>query len=454
MKTLGIDLGTTKVAVVVYDDRNGTETVVSGAHHGAVPSREPTVFEQDPAGIMECLTELLAQIPREQRSAVSAVGITGQMHSLLLKDGARTSNLITWQDHRCGGEAIARFNRISGLKLREGFGGASLARMAAAGELHRELRAAALGDYLASEITGSRTVITDPTHAASWGIYDCGSGDWNFAALGALGIPPEILPEIRPCGAVIGHVSEAFGRANGLPVAAKVVNAIGDNQASILGTGEDFEREIYLTLGTGAQLSVVCRETPSALPEKVEVRPFPGNRQLLVSAPLCGGAAFAFLADAVNRFRTALGEAALERGKLLNRLDALGMEYLRGHGEPSITIQPHFLGERYDPGLRGSVNGLTLENAEPGALTAALAFGIVRTLKEDFPAEALSARSVVIGSGNAVRLNQCIRYAVEQEFALPLRLSAGCEEAAAGAAKQALAVCGGTLKGPGISCRA
>ena len=37
MKTLGIDLGTTKVAVVVYDGRGGLEKAVNSAHHAAVP---------------------------------------------------------------------------------------------------------------------------------------------------------------------------------------------------------------------------------------------------------------------------------------------------------------------------------------------------------------------------------------------------------------------------------
>ena len=440
MKTVGIDLGTTKVAVVVYDSRNGLEEAVSAAHHAARKCGDPRAFEQDPEKILNCVTELLARLPAPQRSAAAAVGITGQMHSLLLRDGEHVSDLITWQDHRCVEEAVAGFNRQSGLSLREGFGGTTLARLAAAGELKEHLRAASISDHLAARITGSQTAVTDPTHAASWGIYDFGTGNWNRPALRSLGIPEAILPEIRSSGAVIGHVSQEYSRQSGLPVTARVVNAIGDNQASILGTGKDFDREIHLTLGTGAQLSLVCREAAEPLSDKLEVRPFPGGRKLLVSAPLCGGAAFAFLADAVNRFRTAFGEAALDRGDLLNKLDELGMEYLRNHGELAITVKPHFLGERYAPELRGSVHGLTLDNVEPGALAAALAFGIVRNLKADFPAAELQSRREIIGSGNGVRLVRCIQYAIAEEFSLPLRLSEGREEAAVGAAKLALAV--------------
>ena len=113
MKTVGIDLGTTKVAVVVYDSRNGLEEAVSAAHHAARKCGDPRAFEQDPEKILNCVTELLARLPAPQRSAAAAVGITGQMHSLLLRDGKRVSELITWQDHRCGAEAVAEGRTIT-----------------------------------------------------------------------------------------------------------------------------------------------------------------------------------------------------------------------------------------------------------------------------------------------------------------------------------------------------
>ena len=80
-----------------------------------------------------------------------------------------------------------------------------------------------------------------------------------------------------------------------------------------------------------------------------------------------------------------------------------------------------------------------MDNAIPGALAAALALGIVRNLKKDFPPEVMQSRQVVIGSGNAVRLIKSIQYAIEKEFSLPLVLSQGREEAAVGAARQAIA---------------
>lgn len=439
MKAIGIDLGTTKVAVIVYDQDNGLVTALNAPHNAALANENPAIREQDANKIFACVMELIGKIPETLRNEISAIGITGQMHSLLLTDENNSlSPLVTWQDHRCGEEMIKRFNQKSGLILREGFGGTTLARMAEEKSLSKWKCAVTVSDALNLLLRGGGRAVTDPTHAASWGIYDASNGCWDTKALKALDIPQELLPEILPSGAVTGTISAEFARKFAIPETAKIVNAIGDNQASILGTGKDFDTEIYLTLGTGAQLSMVTDRKLENLPANLELRPFPNERYLLVSAPLCGGAAFAWLADTVNMFRTELGEEPIPRGALLDKLDEAGFRFMKEHGESDIRFAPHFLGERHAPELRASVSGVTLDNATPGALASALALGIIRNLKSGFPSQQLENRKKVIGSGNAVRLVKSICLAIEREFGLPLELADGSEEAACGAAALAL----------------
>lgn len=440
MKTaLGIDLGTTKVAAVLIREDRSAIAAVSMAHAAALPA-EPGGAEQNVSKILDCVGTLLSRLPAEELQSLSAIGVTGQMHSVLLGNNEGITPLVTWQDRRCGEERLLRFQRNSGLILREGFGGATLARLAEADQLRNATFAAALPDYLVAVLTGNRRIITDPTFAASWGLCDISAGKWNFTAVQALNIPAALLPEIRPGGSVVGRVTpEAAGRF-GLPAGIPLSVAVGDNQASILGSGDEPERKIHLTLGTGAQLSLVVDTPPETLSERIEVRPFPGDRSLLVSAPLCGGAAFAWLADTVNNFRRDLGEPELPRGELLDHLDALALAQLEA-GEPELTVAPNFLGERWNPALRGEVSGLSLVNTTPGALGAALALGIVRNLKEGFPPELLKGRREVSGTGNAVRLLKSIQHAIRREFRLPLTLPETREEAAVGAALLALRHC-------------
>ena len=433
--TLGIDLGTTKAAAVIVAE-DGALLAVSGAPHHADLPAEPGGADQDVRRILDCARAEINRLPAELRRTVGAVGITGQMHSVLLGGGGKLSPLTTWQDRRCGEAMLAGFRRRAGITLRNGFGGTTLARLAAGNALGGWSFAAAIGDFLAATLAGNDAIVTDPTHAASWGLYDMETGNWNFAAADALGIPAGLLPRIRPCGSVIGKLCSVESAALGIPPGIPVVNAIGDNQASILATGKAFGKELYLTLGTGAQLSMVLDRRPAELPDALELRPFPGNRLLLTAAPLCGGAAFAWLADTVNAFRRDLGETELPRRELLDKLDELGLAVLEA-GEDDVTAGTHFLGERHDPSLRGSFDGFTLSNATPGRIAAALAVGIVRNLKQRFPPELLAERTTVIGSGNAVRLVKSIQFAIRREFGLALELSSAREEAAVGAAELA-----------------
>ena len=433
MKTfLGIDLGTTKTAAVLLDENEHLCGAVNVTHHADLPSG-PDCAEQDAAKILGSVAQALAQLPQDQLQKISGIGVTGQMHSVLFGNADKVSPLVTWQDHRCGEKMMQGFQQKSGLPLREGFGGTTMARLAEENGLEEWSFASSVSDYLVYVLTGNSRIITDPTHAASWGLYL--DGDWNRRALDALRIPRRLLPEIRPSSCVAGHVCADSAAKFGLPAGVPVCNAIGDNQASILSCGRDFEHEIYLTLGTGAQLSLVVPKAPKELPGQLEARPFPGDRVLLVSAPLCGGAAFAWLADAVNAFCRDLGIPEFPKGKLLDSLDELALAELK-RGEEELKIAPHFLGERWDPALRGTCEGLTLSNTTPGRIGAALALGIVRNLKSGFSRELLAGRKTVIGSGNAVRLLKSIQYAIRQEFGLPLSLTETREEAAVGAAMQ------------------
>lgn len=434
--TLGIDLGTTKIAAVIIDEKRQLLAVANMPHRADLPTVSNGA-EQCVEKIIDCVAATLAQLAPELLQKVSAVAVTGQMHSVLLGNEYEISPLVTWQDHRCGKAMLKDFKQKANIILREGFGGTTLARLAAVKQLDRWDFASTISDYLVKLLTGSHTIVTDPTHAASWGLYNNVSGKWNRPAVDSLGIPWKLLPAIHPSGVIVGKICPRAAKQFGLPSGIAVVNAIGDNQASIFGSGTDFEHEIYLTLGTGAQLSIVVTAVLGQLSELVEARPFPGGRTLLVTAPLCGGAAFTWLADTINAFRRDLGEPELPTGKLLDQLDVLTLAELE-HGKPEITISPHFLGERWNPSLRGCCNGLTLNNTTPGKIGAALALGIIRNLKEGFQPEQLMGRKTIIGSGNAVRLLKSIQWSILKEFALPLRFSETQEEAAVGAALQAV----------------
>lgn len=433
MLTLGIDIGTTKTAAVLYDSAAPEMCrAVSEAHRAAL-STAPGLSEQDAEKMYAAVLRLLAEFPPSELARIEAIGLTGQMHSVVLWSDSEVSPIVTWQDKRASISGhLEEFRARSGRPLADGFGAVTLAELARQGGLSRWRYAASPADWIATRLTGDPVPATDPTFAASWGVFDAVSGEWDGRAVSELGIPARLLPRVVESGRIVGKTVKVPGIPDGVPVAAPM----GDNQASVLGSARELDREIFLTLGTGAQLSLAV--TPDQAvewtpPPSVELRPFVEGRQLAVTAPLCGGRAWAWLGEAVNSFLVSLGAEPLPEKHLLDRLDELALES-DGAG---LSVSPHFLGERYDTALRGSITGITLENFTLPHIARALAAGMVHNLGGSFPAELYRSRKRVVGSGNCVRLCRAVQNEIERQFNMPLEIRSVREEAAVGAARVA-----------------
>jgi sedoheptulokinase len=252
----------------------------------------------------------------------------------------------------------------------------------------------------------------------------------------ALGVRADLLPGVRPCGSLAGRVCGDLAKAMEIPAGAAVAVAMGDNQASLTATVQRPDHELALTLGTGGQVSAIlptgCDGPSLALASPCEYRPFPGNRILLTAASLCGGAAWAWLANSVQTWQAELGQAPSPADDLYRLLNERG---LAARGEP--IIEPSFAGERHCPAKRGVIHSLSLNNFSLGQLARGLARGIVQNLHSMLPADVLQGRDALVGSGNALRRNPLLQAMAQEVFGLELKLSAGIEEAAVGAALNA-----------------
>jgi sedoheptulokinase len=435
---LGIDIGTTKVAAVIADASGSVLADCSRAHGAAIPSAEGR-SEQDAEALISAAMEVAGRLPVEMRRSVQAVGVTGQMHGVVVVDShaAALTPLINWQDQRCAkGSFLAELQADTGRVLRSGYGCATLAWLERQGKMPSGAQAACtIHDLLVARLTGSERPLTDPTDAASWGLFDLANLRWDVAAVKASRIPGTILPEVHPCGTVAGRLSAGWSSRLGIPSAVPVAVAIGDNQASLLATLRDPEHELALTLGTGGQLSaVVGRGSITELNDGdlFEYRPFPGERYAAVAAALSGGAGWAWLADTVAAWCRDMGMPAPSSEAIYARLNELGLV-----AQDGVVVKPQFTGERHDPTLKGAFTGIGGEGLALGALARGLARGIVTNLRDMLPAEMRAGRTALVGSGNALRRNPLLQRMAEEEFALPLRLSAGREEAACGAALNA-----------------
>ena len=432
MKTLGLDIGTTSICAVVYSSTGvlaartvKNDSFLTGASWERLQNPQ-CIYET----AMEALTELLTLHPD-----VAAIGVTGQMHGILYVDAAgnTVSPLYIWQDgrgdlpHPSGSTWAKQLSSLTGYSLATGYG-----LVTHAYNLHHGLvpeqasKLCTIQDYLAMKLSGRSVPVTDPTDAASLGMYDLKKRRFDEAALQKAGIDSALLPEIVSdpklgCGSL------------GIPVYA----AIGDNQASFLGATRGRTDVLLVNMGTGGQVSVYSTEYLET--DTLETRPFPDGGWLLVGASLCGGRSYALLETFFRETaKMVTGQEIPAYTAMERALDAAG----NIQNIPKVCTL--FQGTRKDPGQKASISELNADNFTPVHLMLGLMQGMAEELYglyQGYLTKDGRAPAAMIGSGNGLRRNRHLCRIFEETFSCPLILSENQEEAACGAAIYAAKHC-------------
>lgn len=451
---VGLDIGTTSVSGVVVDTQDGRQVARAGLPHRAnVTFKQPDRTdwaEQDPAGLWRTACDVLATLADSTDAGISAIGMTGQMHGLLLVDADNNpaGNLITWQDGRANtviadliGSASPEAWSVTGCRLATGYMAATLAWMIRNDALPPSAwRACFIHDWIAARLAGTQPC-TDPSSAGSAGIFDLSAKKWSSDLTAALNVPADLLPPVGESGDVIGHLRSDLADRTGLPAGTPVCNAVGDNQASYLGSVADPERTILVNIGTGGQISWVVDDF--ARGPGMEIRYLPVDRRFAVGAGTCGGRTYAWLEDVFREIMAAFrGDKPLD-DTLYERMNELVAS--AASDASGLRFRPTLTGTRVDPNLRGSLTNIDLTNLTPANLIRAVLTGVVDellTFYETCDPARRSGHGVVVGSGNALRRNRVLCEILSERLGLPMSIPKHHEEAAHGAALLAAATTG------------
>ena len=421
MLSLGLDLGTTTVSAVVVDT-NEKSVLVSRTckSYAQIPSDVPGEKCQDPKVLTDLAEGLLEEL-LEAYPGIEAIGITGQMHGILYLDreGNCISPLYTWQDQRSAA-ICPQLSAATGYRIAPGYGLATHCALMQTGTLPEDAdKLCTIMDYLAFRLCGKRKLWIHATNAASLGLFSLETGAFDEETLAAVGIDPALLPAVTWDTAIQGYF-------RGIPVAV----AIGDNQASFLGSVVDPENAALVNFGTGSQISRMVKSLPESWQDdQVEIRPYLDGAYLLCGSALCGGRAYALVERFFRRFLEAWGEDTDSCYAVLNKLAQKGLTQADGP-----RVETTFCGTRWDPEKRGGIYDLSEENFTPEALAAGTLMGMARELQQllermpGMPVKSLAA------SGNAVRKNPALLQAVNRTFGVETGVPACAEEAAFGAA--------------------
>ena len=456
---IGLDIGTSKISAVSLDAATGrikgTLSLPNDSGSSRRGKRKEILSEQDPDRIRKIAFLVLRKLVSSGRFGkknIRGLGITGQMHGMLLADGKLNprTKLITWQDKRCEGLFPGKKHDYI-TELIERSGGQEVfcntGTLPAAGYMLSTLfwlkengylpgsgcRAALIHDWIAGLLSGSGgRIFTDPTGAGSSGVFNIAGKRWESAVLGKLGLNKDIFPEVLESGEIIGETGLALEKETGLPAGIPVCCGIGDNQASILGSAENYEETLFINIGTGSQVSVVTDRF--ARMDGIEARYFPHNRYALVGAGLSGGHAYALLDGFFRTAGTGLWNTG-GKGSLFDRMNKLALK--APAGSEGLACEAAFTGTRLDPGRRGSLTGITPSNLTAPNLIRAVLEGVVLELHGFYASmckNGFSGHKVIICAGNAARKNPALRRIIAEKFRLPVKPASRSEEAACGAA--------------------
>ncbi len=374
---LAIDQGTTSSRAILFD----RAMKVAAIAQEEFPQHYPASgwVEHDPEDLWSTtVATCRAAIDKAGIDAgqIAAIGITNQRETVVVWDkdtGKPVYNAIVWQDRRtadlCAGLKAEGHEEMvtarTGLLLDPYFSATKLRWI-----LDREdgLRARAsrgevlfgtVDSYLIWRLTGGKSHVTDATNAARTLLYDIHKGRWSIPICELLGIPMEMLPEVRDCAASFGTAeAQLFGGE--IPI----LGVAGDQQAATVGQACFAPGMMKSTYGTGCFALLNTGDTP--------VRST--NRLLTTIAyQLDGKPTYAlegsiFVAGAVVQW--------LRDGlKIIS--EAKQTQTLAESADPaqSVILVPAFVGlgaPYWNPDCRGAIYGLTRNSGPAEFAKAAL----------------------------------------------------------------------------------
>lgn len=272
---LGIDISTTGAKALLIDEQG--EVVSSATTPLSLSTPKPLWSEQDPAewwsGAANSIRQALAQIGASGEQ-VKAVGLTGQMHGLVLMDiqGRVLRPAILWNDQRTAAECeeitqkvgFERLLRITGNKALTGFTAPKILWVRNH-EPHIYAQAAHVllpKDYVRYCLTGDFAV--DKADGSGMILFDLQTRDWSQEMLDCLEIPRSWMPRSYEGPEVTGVVNARGAAATGLKPGTPVMAGGGDQAAQAVGVGAVTPGIVALTLGTSG---VVFAATPRPLIE-------------------------------------------------------------------------------------------------------------------------------------------------------------------------------------------
>lgn len=381
---IGIDSSTTATKALLIDEHGQVMAVAAAEYDFEIP--KPLWTEQHPDLWWDATIKSVRQLLQKSQikaDEVRGIGLTGQMHGLVLLDAAGDvlRPAILWNDQRTGTQCDEIRARLGKSKLIQLTGNDALTGFTAPKilwvqenepDIFAKIAHILLPkDYLRYKLTGN--FATDKAGAAGTLLFDVRARDWSPEMLAALNINPAWLPPTFEGTADTGGLSAIAAEATGLKAGTPIVAGGGDQAAAAVGTGAVEEGMVSVSLGTSGVVFATTNQPAievdgrlhafcHAVPEKWH----------LMGVMLSAAGSLRWHRDtfAPTMDFDALVDAAAD-------IPA---------GSDGLLFLPYLTGERTphpDPLARGAFIGLTVRHTLPH-LTRAVLEGVAFGLRDSF----------------------------------------------------------------------
>lgn len=392
---IGIDLSTTAATTLVLHE-NGT-VISSASEEYPLLTPHHNWAEQNPddwwAATKKSIQRALAHTAIDRRE-IKAIGLTGQMHGLVLMDktGRVLRPAILWNDQRTDEECKWITEQMGFSRLVECVANPALCGFTAPKilwvkrhepQVYEKIAHVLLPkDYIRYCLTG--VYATDVSDASGMLLLDVRKRTWSQEMLTLLGIAREWLPTCFESTEITGHITHAIARETGLPSGIPVVAGAGDQAAHAVGSGIVRQGLVSATIGTSgvvfAHTDTLTIDPQARLHAFCHAVPHTWHQ---MGVMLSAGGSLRWFRDtfcAEEKIRAA------QQGCDVYDI-VIGQTYAIPVGSEGLLFMPYLTGERTpypDPDARGAFIGLTIRHTKAHCIRAVLegvAFGLRDSLE-------------------------------------------------------------------------
>ena len=387
---LGLDVGTSgcKAVLIAPDGSVRAEAITEYAMR--VP--RPGWAEQEPEDWWRAAIASIRQVLEDAKvESISGIGLTGQMHGLVLLDeaGKVLRPCIMWNDQRTASQCAEIEQKVGRARLIELAGKPALTGFTAGKilwvrenepDIYKRARHVLLPkDYVRYRLTGALAM--DVADGSGTLLMDVGKRAWSEELLQALDIPRDLLPALHESHEVVAEVSAAAASVTGLRAGTLVVAGAGDQAAQSIGTGVAREGIVSVTIGTsGVVFAATSRYTFDPTGELHAYCHAAPNTWHLMGVTLSAGGSLRWFRDALCQPEK--DEAARTGHDVYDIITELAATARAG--SDGLLFLPYLTGERTphaDPDARGVFFGLSLRHTKAHMARAVLE-GVTFSLRE------------------------------------------------------------------------